>query len=444
MYQFPKGLYVDVRIEETFDTKIRFKKKELQEQKIRNNKGAFIRVFDGNRWYYSSITDLNGIQAQIDTLAQMATLNPDILNHPVVKAFEVHQESILQYKLQSVTDVPVDEKQALLESYLDLMTDPAIVHHTSYYVDNKTTKSIYTSKGTAVTFDKQTCGIRVGLDLVCGENKEQESISKGTVFFETLKGLNDYFKAEIDKSIDFVKNAELVVPGVYPVLLSPLAAGVFTHESFGHKSESDFMVGDETMKAEWALGKEIGPQLLTIIDDGMVVGNGYVPYDDEGTKGKKTYIITEGKLSGRLHSAATSAQLEEPLTGNARAINFEFEPIVRMTTTYIEKGNRPLKDMIKEMENGIYVETIKHGSGMSTFTIAPARAYEIKNGCIGKPVKISVITGNVFETLAEVDAISEEFELLGFVGGGCGKMEQYPLPVGFGGPYTRVKKLNVQ
>lgn len=184
--------------------------------------------------------------------------------------------------------------------------------------------------------------------------------------------------------------------------------------------------------------------MLNIVDDGTVIGNGYTPYDDEGTKGKKTYIIKNGKLTGRLHSAVTSAALEEPLTGNARAVNFEFEPIVRMTTTYIEKGSRPLKDIISEIDNGIYVETVKHGSGMSTFTMAPARAYKIENGKITTPVKVSVITGSVFETLAEVDAVSEEFELMSFVGGGCGKMEQYPLPVGFGGPYTRVRKLTVQ
>ena len=140
----------------------------------------------------------------------------------------------------------------------------------------------------------------------------------------------------------------------------------------------------------------------------------------------------------------TGTHLEEGLTGNARAMNFEFEPIVRMTTTYIEKGNRPLKEIVAEIEKGIYIEDIKHGSGMSTFTIAPSRAYMIENGKITTPVKISVVTGNVFETLGEVDALSEEFELLSFVGGGCGKMEQWPLPVGFGGPYTRVKKLTVQ
>lgn len=444
MYKFPKDLYVDVRIEETFDTKISFKKKDLYEQKVRNNKGAFVRVFDGNRWYYSSLTDLDGVQEAIDTLAEMATPNPNIMEHPIVKAFETNQDNILQYEDNSITVVSVGEKQALLESYLDLLDYPEIAHHTSYYVDNKTIKSIYSSKGTAITFDKQTCGLRLDFELVYGENKDSGVASKAAIHFDQLMELKDEFKEQIEKSIAFVKEAEPVEPGTYTVILSPLAAGVFTHESFGHKSESDFMVGDETMKAEWALGKTIGQDLLTIIDDGTVVGNGYVPYDDEGTKGKKTYIIKEGKLTGRLHSAATSAALEEPLTGNARAVNFGFEPIVRMTTTYIEKGNRPLEDIIAETDRGIFVDTIKHGSGMSTFTIAPARAYKIENGKITTPVKVSVITGNVFKTLAEVDAVSEEFELLSFVGGGCGKMEQFPLPVGFGGPYTRVRGLTVQ
>ncbi len=444
MFKFPENLYVDVRIEETFETKISFKKMILQEQKVRNNKGAFVRVYDGNRWYYASTTDVDAVQEQIDTLAKMAKPNPEINNHPIVRQFEVHKDQLIQYKHNSITDVPIAEKKAMLERYIGLVSDETIVHHTSYYVDNKIIKSIYSSKGTDVTFDKQTCGIRISLELSNGESKDQTSMSRAGSLFEDLFELEDFINDEMKKNIDFVKNAKPVEPGIYTVLLSPLATGVFTHESFGHKSESDFMVGDETMKAEWAIGKTVGTPILTIIDDGQVKGNGYVPYDDEGTKGKKTYIVTDGVLTGRLHSTSTSALLEEELTGNARATSFEFEPIVRMTTTYIEKGNRPLADIVAEIDNGIYVDNIKHGSGMSTFTIAPSRAYKIENGKITTPVKISVVTGNVFETLGEVDAVSEEFDLLSFVGGGCGKMEQYPLPVGFGGPYTRVKKLNVQ
>lgn len=444
MFKFPQGLYVDVRIEETFDTKISFKKENLEEQKIRTNKGAFIRVFDGNRWYYSSITNVEDIQEHIDTLAKMATPDPNILQHPIVKAFEVNRDSLIQHDQDSVTDISVQQKQELMESYLALITDPAIVHHTSYYVDNKTIKSIYSSKGTAITFDKQTCGIRLTLELACGENKDQVTVSKAATNFAGIQGQEDFITEEINKSVTFTRDAEPVVPGEYTILLSPEATGVFTHESFGHKSESDFMVGDETMRKEWALGKAIGQELLTIIDDGGEPGSGYTPYDDEGTKSRKTEIISKGILTGRLHSTATSAALEEPLTGNARSINFEFEPIVRMTTTYIAKGNRPLADIVADIKEGIFVETIKHGSGMSTFTIAPARAYKIEQGRITTPLKISVITGSVFEALAEVDAVSSEYQLMTFVGGGCGKMEQWPLPIGFGGPYTRVKKLKVQ
>lgn len=444
MYQFPKDLYTDIRIEEQFTTKIHYKKSEVQEIKVRKNKGAFIRVFDGSRWYYSSSTDLNNLQKAIDELASMATPNSKINENPIVKAFEVNQATLINYDKNSVEDIAVVDKQKMLEALIKVIDNDTIVHHESTYVDSKLLKKIYSSKGTNIIFDKQTCGVRIGFDLSYKEEKYSSRYTCGKLFFHELLGLEAELREEIDKSVDFVKRARPVEPGIYTVLFSPEAAGVFTHESFGHKSESDFMVGDESMKEEWAIGKQIAKPLLTIIDDGSELGNGYTPYDDEGTKCRKNYIIKDGLLRGRLHSSQTAAILEEGVTGNARAMNFEYEPIVRMTTTYIAKGNRPLKDIIGEINRGIYVDTIKHGSGMSTFTIAPSRAYKIENGKITNPVKVSVVTGNVFEALNEVDAISEEFELLSFVGGGCGKMEQYPLPVGFGGPYTRVNKLKVQ
>ncbi len=444
MFDFPKHLYTDVRIEETSTTKISYKKSTLQEEKVRHNKGAFVRVFDGKRWYYASTTDVEKLQDTIDELASMATPDENIDDHPVVKAFETNQDTILQYEDTAIANVPVGKKRALMEEYLELLQAEAIVHHKSYYVDARTVKSIYSSKGANVTFDKQSCGIRMDLDIVFGDKKDQASVSRAAIHFEELAGLKDYFETEIDKNLAFVRDAEPVEAGTYPVLLSPLATGVFTHESFGHKSEADFMVGDETMAKEWKLGKEIGQKHLNILDDGNVHGSGYAPYDDEGTKSEKTSIITDGKLTGRLHSIQTAALMEEGPTGNARAVNFEFEPIVRMTTTYIDKGDKPLKDIVANVKNGVYIDTIKHGSGMSTFTIAPDRAYKIENGEITTPIKVSVVTGSVFKTLSLVDELSEEFELLSFVGGGCGKMEQFPLSVGFGGPYTLVRELKVE
>lgn len=446
MIQFPEGLYADVRIEETATTLIEIKDGHLNEQKVRRNKGAFLRVFDGRLWYYKATTDIDNLQASLDALAKMAspTAKENLSDHPAIKMLEQHQNTLLQYANASYADVPVADKLALLKDVLAGLDHPTIQSITGTYSDTYTQKWLYSSKGMDLHFDWQAGGIRIGTELASGENKDRFSASKAANSFEALQAVKGYLHQEVQKNIDFIEGARPVAPGVYTVLLSPLAAGVFTHESFGHKSESDFMVGDETMKREWALGKKVGSGILTIVDDGNETGSGFVPFDDEGTRAPKTYLVKNGVLAGRLHNAYTSAVLEEGLTGNARALNFEFEPIVRMTTTYIERGNRPLAEMLSEIENGIYVETIKHGSGMSTFTIAPARAYRIEGGVITDPINVSVVTGNVFETLNEVDAVSQEFELLSFVGGGCGKMEQWPLPVGFGGPYTRVKKLNVQ
>ena len=55
-----------------------------------------------------------------------------------------------------------------------------------------------------------------------------------------------------------------------------------------------------------------------------------------------------------------------------------------------------------------------------------------------------MLTGSVFETLGLIDGLTRDVHLLSFVTGGCGKMEQMNLPVGFGGPYVRVSSMNVQ
>ena len=81
---------------------------------------------------------------------------------------------------------------------------------------------------------------------------------------------------------------------------------------------------------------------------------------------------------------------------------------------------------------------------MSTFTIAPLIAYKIEKGKITEPAKISVVSGDVFRTLGEIEGLSNKLEICSFAIGGCGKMEQDLLPVGFGGPYVRVKELDVQ
>ena len=134
--------------------------------------------------------------------------------------------------------------------------------------------------------------------------------------------------------------APQVKGGEYTVVLDPVLAGVFVHEAFGHLSESDFVYENDRMREIMTLGKQFGAPQLNIVDGAAVPGlRGSYKYDDEGVPRRKTYLIREGKLVGRLHSRETAAKMDEKPTGNARAINYRFPPIVRMTNTYIEPGD---------------------------------------------------------------------------------------------------------
>lgn len=445
MVKFKDGFYADVRIEDRFSTGIQFLNDQLRECKETKVKKAFLRVFDGKMWYYSSTSDLENLQEDLNKLYDNAQANKDILNHPIVKLFEVNKDKALRYEKNCVKNFKLNEKLEFLKEGIGKINSQYRKMLSSTYSDRYSRYEFRSSKGADLTFDYQISGFRYSISVAEGEKNFDNILDGVEQDYKTLTSKARDFDAFVKETEDYLLNAKPCQAGAFPVIFSPQTTGVFAHESFGHKSEADFMVGDEKAKEEWAIGKKIGSDLLSIYDTGCLDGTGCVPYDDEGTKARKTYLIKNGVLTGRLHSATTAAALGEGLTGNARAINTDFEPIVRMTTTMIEgSGNLTFEDLVKKVKYGYFIKTYKHGSGMSTFTIAPSIAYEIVDGKIGNPVKIAVLTGNVFETLGLIDGVSKDNIVVSSAGGGCGKMEQGPLNVAFGGPYVSISKMTVQ
>lgn len=423
MFQFKEGFYADVRIEDRFTTLINLKNGALEERKVTSLKRAFLRVFDGNMWYYSSTSDTDHIQQELDSLYAYAQPNPDILKNPVVQRYQVNRDEVMRFASCCVKDVSADEKQAVISSLAEKLKSEHLMMSSARYIDRYSVYEFYSSKGAEIKYDYQTSGVSLGASFSYNGEQFSDALQRaGTVYGDGAvsdKEIAD-FLAECER---YITTAKAVEPGVYTVVFAPIATGIFAHESFGHKSEADFMLGDETMAKEWQLGKKVGSDILTIYETGTIPGSGYTPYDDEGTKAGMTYLIKDGVLAGRLHNGLTAAALGEDLTGNARAVNCDYEPIVRMTNTIIKGGDCTVEELFAGVKHGYYIKDVKHGSGMSTFTIAPSLAYEIVDGKIGDPVKIAVVTGNVFETLGKVDALANDETILSFVTGGCGKME---------------------
>jgi TldD protein len=258
------------------------------------------------------------------------------------------------------------------------------------------------------------------------------------------EGLHEDVESVARRAVECL-DAKPVKGGQYTVILDPGLAGVFVHEAFGHLSESDFIYEDERMREIMVLGREFGAPILNIVDSAALPGErGSYKYDDEGVPSTKTYLIKDGILVGRLHSRETAGKLNEAPTGNARAMDYRHRPIVRMTNTYIENGTSRFEDMISDIDEGIYaIDAYGGQTTMEMFTFSSREAFMIRKGKIAERVRDVVLTGNVFDTLKNIEAIGNDLKISGGGTGGCGKGGQWPLPVSDGSPHIRIRNVVV-
>ena len=444
MYIFPKDLYTDVRIEEMYDLWNNWKNKEIESDSMTKETGAIIRVYDGTMWYSCTTNNIDEIQKEIDNLATIATKNPDVYEDSMVMNFEVNNDTVICFDGdKDIRNITREQWLTLMNHYVDTCVDDTIEEIKATYVNvgaSYKKKSFYSSKGASIVQDYQKGYLSAFYEITVDGVTTSGGKGYYEMFFDCLKDREAEIVAERDRFLDFARNAVPVEPGEYTCILSPVTTSMFVHESFGHKSEADFMLNDKTLQDEWVMGKVVGSELVSICDKGNLMNHGYVPYDDEGTKAGETWLIKNGKLTGRLHNAKSAAILNEPLTGSARAQNYYHVPIVRMTNTFMQGGETKPEEMIAEVKDGIYVYDVTFGTGQATFTLKPSIAYRIRDGKLCEPVRINVITGSVFETLFLIDAVGTDYKLFNTFT--CGKGNQGAM-VSAGGPSIRVKKLMV-
>jgi len=222
--------------------------------------------------------------------------------------------------------------------------------------------------------------------------------------------------------------------------LNPMMTGVFTHEAFGHFSEADLIESLPAMRQKMEIGKQLGSDLVNIIDDATLTGLlGFYKYDDEGVSVRRVELMRNGVLTGRLHSRRTAAEFGEPVSGHNIAEDFRFAPIVRMGTIYIDQGADSFEELLKKLGTGIYLCYPKGGqTAGENFTFGAQYGYEVINGKLGKMLRDINVSGNLYTTLQNISAIGDTLEFT--KRGGCGK-GQTNIRSCFGGPHIIVNNL---
>jgi TldD protein len=234
--------------------------------------------------------------------------------------------------------------------------------------------------------------------------------------------------------------------GKHRALCENRLVGVLAHESFGHLTESDFVVSGMSPLAG-KVGQKLGSDYATIIDEGTLDTNRYygfwLPFDDQGTKTAKTTLVDKGKLIGYLHDRSTATSVGSSFTGNARAVNYNFPPIVRMKNTYFSPGDLSIEEALEQLDTGIYAISTAGGQANmdGTFMFKALRGYYVEKGEQKYPLREVTLTGSILDFLKNIEGATKEMFVYSSYFGGCGKDEQWPLYVGLGGPHLLIKEV---
>lgn len=254
--------------------------------------------------------------------------------------------------------------------------------------------------------------------------------------------------------------AKSVEAGKYDLVLDPSHLWLTIHESTGHPSELDRVLGYEANFAgtsfltldKWQSKKfNYGSKLVNIIaDKTQPYSLGAVGYDDEGVGTKKWNIIQDGVLVNyqAIRDQAHIIGLKES-QGCCYADSWSDVQFQRMPNISLQPGKTPLtpSGLIKNVEKGIYI--VGDGSysidqQRYNFQFSGQLFYEIKNGKIAGMLKDVAYQSNTQEFWNSCSAICDkrDYRLGGSFFDGKGQPTQISA-VSHGSATTRFNGVNV-
>jgi TldD protein len=244
--------------------------------------------------------------------------------------------------------------------------------------------------------------------------------------------------------------------GTMTVILDATQAALQVHESCGHPTELDRVLGHE---AAYAGTSFLTPDLLNTFrygseqvtmtaDSTRAPGLGTFGWDDEGVPAQRSVLVDQGLFTGYLSSRETAAAIGQRSNGAMRADGWSRLPIIRMTNVNLEPGTSTLEEMIATTEYGVYLETNRSWSiddRRLNFQFGTQNGWEIVDGKRTRLVRNPIYSGQTPEFWRSCDAVAgpEEWQMLGVINCGKGQPSQ-SMHVGHGAAPCRFRNVKVE
>lgn len=440
------GEFVDARFETNKSKQITMMNGSIRTFNGSGSNGAVLRVKLRGAWGLASTTNVDSASLK-ETARKAFELAKNAGNYSDKRILLPEMKTAKKTVKAKVKirhgDVDTEDKLGFVKD-LDAsqaQVDKRIVSRTSNYSEGSREFQFVNSLGSELVWDEiRTAVIATSVAAEAGKQEFSFDRKYGTAGYEIVEEIDpNEFGGRMAKEAVELLSAAKPPSGLMTVISDPDIAGILAHEVMGHASEADEVLRQRSFLSN-VVGKRVGSDAVTMIDDGTVEGAyGSIPFDCEGTPSSRTVIIKNGVYTGFMHSLETAGEFAAKPTGNARAQDYTRRVFVRMTNTFFEPGDSTLDEIIEETKDGLLA--VQGISGMEDpvgggFQVRVLKGYTIRNGERRDLVRSFTLTGKALDILKTVDMAGKEFLLSG---GNCGKGEEDWAPVTSGGPYMRAK-----
>ncbi|MBI5469083.1 MAG: TldD/PmbA family protein [Deltaproteobacteria bacterium] len=183
-------------------------------------------------------------------------------------------------------------------------------------------------------------------------------------------------------------------------------------------------LGDNVQKGKSMLigkaGKDVASSLLNIWDDGVMAGGWATSsFDGEGAPREKTPLLDRGVLTGYLYDTYWGKRAGGRSTGNASRSNFKGLPGIGISNLYIEKGEKPLEGLLREIDSGLFITELLGVHTINTvngdFSLGAA-GFMVEGGKAAYPVRGMAVSGNLLELFLKVGGLGADIRFIGSIG----------------------------
>lgn len=253
-------------------------------------------------------------------------------------------------------------------------------------------------------------------------------------------------------------NSPAVVPGRYDLVIDPTNLWLTIHETIGHATELDRVLGYEANYAgtSFATQEKLGnfqygsPLLNVTAERKRDHGLSTVGWDDEGVRAQSWPLITDGILVGYQTDRSTAALAGlERSNGSSFADGPDHVPLQRMPNISVEPAasGPSFDELIGSVENGLLVKGDDSWSidmQRHNFQFTGQQFWRIRDGKLDGMVRDAAYQGNTTSFWNSLKAVGNADTF--FLGGAsnCGKGQPgQSAPVSHGAPVCLFENINV-